>query len=288
MNIGVSSYSLLKALRSKEMNIEGMFQWIKKIGGNHVEIVPFGFDVTLDTAPVIREQAKQAGLDISNYAIGANFGLDDKKQYAEEIERVKRQVDIAAELGVKHMRHDVANRKNGTITTFINELDKLATACKEITEYASSYGIVTSIENHGLYLQGSDRVIALVERVDHPNFRLTLDVGNFVCTDEDPAIAVEKCLPYASMVHIKDFYVRERNDLLQDGWIKTAGGKKIRGSIIGQGDLPIDRILHIITNSNYNSWLSIEFEGMEDCLVGTAAGFKYVQRIVDKEVAAYE
>ncbi|WP_257351052.1 sugar phosphate isomerase/epimerase family protein [Pseudalkalibacillus decolorationis] len=287
MNIGVSSYSLLQTLRSNEIAVEGMFQWIQQIGGTHVEIVPHGFDVTLDTAPVIREQAIQEGLAISNYAIGANFAVDDEKQYKEEIERVKRQVDVAAALGVKHMRHDAATRPNGTITTFINELDQLASACKEITEYASSYGIVTSIENHGLYLQGSDRVIALLDRVDHPNFRFTLDVGNFVCADEDPAIAVEKCLPYASMVHIKDFYVREANELLQDSWIQTAGGKKIRGSVIGQGDLPIDRILHTILESSYDSWLSIEFEGIEHCLDGTAKGFQYVQNQVNKECATH-
>ncbi|WP_408011083.1 sugar phosphate isomerase/epimerase family protein [Pseudalkalibacillus sp. A8] len=287
MKIGVSTYSLLHALQSNEIAVEGMFQWIKQIGATHVEIVPHGLAVTLDTAPIIREQANQAGLEISNYAISANFAVEDEKQYRDEIKRVKNEVDVAAALGVTLMRHDAATRANATITTFINELDQLAVACKEITEYASSYGIVTSIENHGFYLQGSDRIIALLDRVDHPNFRLTLDVGNFVCTDEDPAIAVKKCLPYVSMVHIKDFYIREANHLLQGDWIQTAGGKKIRGSIIGQGDLPINDILHTIIESSYDGFLSIEFEGIEPCLYGTEKGFQYVQKIINKEGRTY-
>ncbi len=287
MKIGVSSYSLLNALRSKELTVEAMFQWVKQIGGTHVEIVPLGFEATLESAPIIREQAKKVGVEISNYAISANFAVDDDNNYIEEIQRVKHQVDVAAALGVTHMRHDVAKRANGTITTFVNELDRLASACREITEYASSFNITTSIENHGFYIQGSDRVIALLDRVNHSNCRLTLDVGNFVCIDEEPAIAVKKCLPYASMVHVKDFYLREENDELIDGWIQTAGGKKIRGSIIGQGDVPINRIISIVKESGYNSWLSIEFEGMENCLDGTATGFQYVKNQLNKEGAVY-
>ncbi|SHN34636.1 sugar phosphate isomerase/epimerase family protein [Gracilibacillus kekensis] len=284
MDIGVSSYSLLKALKSNELTVDGMFEWIKENEGTHVEIVPHGFEVSLDTASEIYQQAQKAGLEISNYAIGANFAVEDEDQYRTEIERVKKHVDIANALGAKHMRHDAASRTGGTITTFINDLDRIADACREITEYATTYGIVTSIENHGLYLQGSDRVIALIDRVNHPNFRLTLDVGNFVCADEDTYIAVKKCLPYASMVHIKDFYVREEADKLQDGWIQTSGGKRIRGSIIGQGDLPIKKILHNILESNYDSWLSIEFEGMENSQYGTAVGLQYVDAIINKEV----
>ncbi|MGP4040863.1 sugar phosphate isomerase/epimerase family protein [Gracilibacillus sp. D59] len=287
MMIGVSSYSLLQALRSEELTVVSMMQWIKQMGGTHVEIVPHGFEVTLDTASDIREQAEAIGLEISNYAISANFAVDDQQKYQEELQRVKHHVDIAHALGVKHMRHDAASRADGTITTFINELDQIAHACREITEYADTFGIVTSIENHGFYLQGSDRVIALLDRVNHPNFRLTLDVGNFACTDEDTAIAVKKCLPYASMVHIKDFYVREKNEALQKGWIETAGGKKIRGSIVGQGDLPIDEILSIIAESNYDSWVSIEFEGMEDCIEGTATGLAFVVQGIKKEVSSH-
>ena len=30
---------------------------------------------------------------------------------------------------------------------------------------------------------------------------MTLDVGNFLCVDEDAIIGVKKCLPYAVMIH---------------------------------------------------------------------------------------
>ncbi|QGH36795.1 TIM barrel protein [Gracilibacillus salitolerans] len=283
MKFGVSSYSLLQALRYDGITVTDIFQWIKEIGATHVEIVPHGFEVSLETATTIRKQAEEVGLEISNYAISANFVTDDKQAFQKEIERVKHHVDIAHALNVKHMRHDAASRTNGTITTFIRDLDQVADACREITTYAASYGIVTSIENHGFYLQGSDRVLALLERVNHPNFRLTLDVGNFACVDEDTSIAVKKCLPYASMVHLKDFYVREQNNQLQEGWIETAGGKKIRGSIVGQGDLPINEILSTISASDYDSWISIEFEGMENCMDGTAYGFSYVKNRLKKE-----
>lgn len=54
-------------------------------------------------------------------------------------------------------------------------------------------------------------VLLVIHATDRPNFKTTLDVGNFMCADEDPVVEVKKNAPYASMVHIKDFYLRSTN-----------------------------------------------------------------------------
>ena len=61
------------------------------------------------------------------------------------------------------------------------------------------------VENHGFFCQDSDRVELLVNKVAHKNFGLLVDMGNFLCVDEDPAVAVGRCAPYAFNVHVKDF-----------------------------------------------------------------------------------
>ncbi|MBO1913903.1 TIM barrel protein, partial [Microvirga sp. 3-52] len=117
------------------------------------------------------------GIDISNYAISANFLTEDETSYLAEIDRVKKEVDIAARLGVKFMRHDVAARPlpDCTIKNFENDLPKLVAACQQIADYAKGLGITTSVENHGFYIQSSDRVQSLINHVDRDNFKTTLD-----------------------------------------------------------------------------------------------------------------
>lgn len=281
MKLGISSYSLYQAMQEGTMSILDVIEWIADIGGEHIEIVPLGFDFTDNPELIhkLKEKAYQVGIDISNYAIGANFVTESKEAYEMEINRVKGEVDIAHLLGVKLMRHDVASRPDPSIIHFNHDLESLASACRTIADYASKYQIITSVENHGYYIQASDRVLSLMDAVNRPNFKTTLDVGNFVCVDENPLIAVQKNIRYASMVHIKDFYIRQAGRNPGEGWFKSAGGSYLRGAIAGQGDLPLWDILRIVKGSGYNGYLSIEFEGMEDCRKGTRIALDNVRRI---------
>jgi sugar phosphate isomerase/epimerase len=274
MKIGVSSYSLSRAIVAKQLTIIDAISWIVDNGGQHIEIVPIGFDLVENPQLIeaIRSKASDLHVDISNYAIGANFALQEEAAYEQEINRVMKQVDIANGLGVKLMRHDVATSADTSIQQFLDDLPRLAQACQRIADYASQFGITTSVENHGYYIQASDRIQALIHAVNRPNFRSTLDIGNFMCVDEDPLVATMKNLSYASMVHLKDFYLRPAFRNPGSGWFTTAGGNYLKGAIVGHGDIDMWEVLRRIKQSGYDGYLSIEFEGMEDCQVGTKLG----------------
>ncbi|HEY2494185.1 MAG TPA: sugar phosphate isomerase/epimerase [Paenibacillus sp.] len=281
MKLGVSSYSLYQAMQAGTMNILDVVEWVADNDGQHIEIVPFGFDFIAqpELEDQIREKAAEVGIAVSNYAIGANFITDSEEAYEAEIARVISEVDRAHRLGAKLMRHDVASRPDTSIINFNNDLDTIARASQRIADHAIKYDITTSVENHGYYVQASDRVQALIHAVDRSNFKTTLDVGNFVCVDEDPVTAVKKNIGLASMVHIKDFYIRPEHRNPGDGWFQSAGQNFLRGAIAGQGDLDIWEILRIVKQSGYDGYLSIEYEGMEECRKGTKIAMDNVNRI---------
>ncbi|TCZ76576.1 sugar phosphate isomerase/epimerase [Paenibacillus albiflavus] len=283
MKIGLSSYSLFREIKSGSMTIIDAIRWVAAEGGKHIEIVPVGFDIAQDSdlPERIREEARQAQIDVSNYAIGANFIVENEQKLRDEVDRVKRQVDIASRLGVKLMRHDVASRPiaEATLTNYIKDLGLLVEVCQEIADYAAQYDIVTSIENHGYYIQGSNRVITLVEQVNRPNFRTTLDVGNFLCVDENPLDAIKRSLPYASIVHLKDFYLRPAHRNPGDGWFPTASGNYLRGAVLGQGDIDLYEVLRLIKQSGYSGYFSVEFEGLEECKWGSKTSMENAVRI---------
>ena len=287
MKIGLSSYSLLQALDRGEMSIIDAIQWVADQGGEHIEIVPdLGFSLKDNPKLIdeIRKTAAEVEIDISNYAIGANFITETEDEFRAEIDRVKKEVDIANRLGVKFMRHDVASRPipETTIKNFEKDLPQLVLACQEIADYANGYGITTSVENHGFYIQASDRVQSLINHVDRPNFKTTLDVGNFLCVDEDPVAAVKNNMPYASIVHIKDFLYRPAHLYPGEGWIQTTFGNYLRGTIVGHGDLKMREIIKAIEDSGYDGYISIEFEGMEECKQASKMGMDHVRRLWDE------
>ena len=80
MKLGISSYSLYQAMNKGEMTITDVIDYVAEIGGEHIEIVPLGFNLkeTPELIDTIKSHAASKGLEISNYAIGANFAeLDD-------------------------------------------------------------------------------------------------------------------------------------------------------------------------------------------------------------------
>ena len=284
MKLGISTYSLHKAFVKGEMTIPDIIRYSAELGAKHVEIVPLGYSLTGEQASWIEEikqTAAECGIELSNYAIAANFADLDEEATAIEIERVMSEVDVAARLGVQKMRFDIAFSTDTSLEHYIQELPRYVAICQQLADYALEYNITMSIENHGLFVQQSDRVYTLVNRVNRPNFKTTLDVGNFLCVDENPLCAIARNLPIASMVHLKDFYYRDKDLQLGDGWFQSTGGNWLRGAIVGQGDLNMPKIIKMIKMSGYDGFISIEFEGMEDCKLGTKLAFEYVQRVWD-------
>ncbi|GIP43989.1 sugar phosphate isomerase [Paenibacillus sp. J45TS6] len=284
MKLGLSSYSLYQALKKGTMTIADVIDFTADHGGEHIEIVPLGYNLTEqpELIDLIVAKAAERGIEISNYAIGANFLVDSEEAYQQEIARVKNEVDIADRLGVKLMRHDVASSPDVSIANFNANIDRLAAACREIAEYAGKYGITTSVENHGYFIQHSDRVQALIHAVNMPNFKTTLDVGNFLCADEQPLAGVKNNLPYASIVHIKDFYVRPAGQNPGDGFFRSTAGNYLRGAVVGQGDIPMRDVIQLVKASGYDGYLSLEFEGVEDCEFGARVGLANVKRFWDE------
>jgi len=284
MKVGLSTYSLSQAINAGEMDLMGAIQWIAENGGEQVEFSPSGYSFT-DNPDLIKaavKKSKDLGLDIASYTIGANFIQDTEKEYCAEIDRVKKEVDIAGALGVKLMRHDAGNRpkEEATVENFEKDLPKLADACREVADHAKQYGITTSVENHGFHVQSSERVQRLVLMVDRDNFRTLVDIGNFLCVDEDPFSAVKNNLPFASHIHMKDFYIRKQVPC--DNWLETPHGNFLRGAIVGLGDVDVPRIIKLIKDSGYDNYISIEFEGWEECKLGSRVGMANVRKIWDE------
>ncbi|WP_409344289.1 sugar phosphate isomerase/epimerase family protein [Paenibacillus sp. MBLB4367] len=285
MKIGLSTYSLLKAIKAGEMTVLDVIQWIADNGGEHMEIVPYGFTLVdnPELADAVREKAKEAGIALSNYSMPANFVQETDEAFEAEVARVKEHVDLVHRLGMKHMRHDVTAftlpPEKMTIEWFEDSLPLIVKGSRLIADYAAQFGITTTIENHGFSVQASDRVQRVLLAVDRPNFKTTLDVGNFMCVDEHSLVGVKKNLPYASLVHFKDFYFRPYYQHPGEGeWFKTANGNFLRGAIVGQGDIEIREIVKLVKQSGYDGYITLEFEGMEECRIGSKIGMDNLRR----------
>ena len=285
MKISISSYSFQYDISRHAETQFSVIKKAKELGADAIEftdLIPTGGITQLEYAKQLRIEAKNQGVEISAYSVGGNFLTKDIN---EEVERLKAQVEVAAELGVKLMRHDIGYvfprevRKN---RGFADIVDVLADGCRRITEYAATKGIRTMIENHGFFCQDSERVELLVNRVAHDNFGLLVDIGNFLCADESPITAVSRTAPYAIYFHIKDFIFKSGQECcIGKGFIQTRGGNYIRGTVAGQGVVPVSQCVAILKKAGYDGYLSLEFEGPERLDYALSEGIGYIKRICE-------
>ena len=75
MKVGLSTYSLLDAIKAGEMDVLDVVDWIADNGGEHMEIVPYGFTLVdnPELADKVRDRAEEKGIELSNYSMPANF-----------------------------------------------------------------------------------------------------------------------------------------------------------------------------------------------------------------------
>lgn len=282
MKIGVSSYSFSKLINKGEMTQADCVEKAKEIGFDAIEFVdmiPEEGYTEESYAKLIRERAEKAGIEITAYTVGARLITDSDEETEAEIKRIMKKVDVAEILGVKLMRHD-AYFSQAKYRSFDASLPELADNIRRITEYAESKGIRTMVENHGFICQDSIRVEKIFNAVNHPNFGLLCDIGNFLCVDENPVTAVSRVAPYAFHAHIKDFYVHGF-DYPADGCIVTRGCNKIKGAPAGYGDVPVKQCVAILKKAGFTGNFSLEFEGAEPCIPSLEKALAFIKAIED-------
>ena len=293
---GISIYGVSRKIRKGELSPIAAFNRICEMGAEVVELVPFGFNLveTPELKKDFKEASAKAGVPIGNYSLNANFLMLNDEQYKNEIERVKRHMDMVSDMEIATMRVDSAAfsrpMSENTIEKFEEELPLIVRTYEELCDYAKPLGITVLLENHGFHANGSERVRQILTSVKRDNFAHQMDVGNYTCVDDIPEIAAKKMIGFAKTVHMKDFYIRPAHRdpggavefSCENSWFRSVNGTFLRGSILAQGDIDIWNIMRTIKTSDFDGDIYLEYEGMEECEYGTAASFANMMRIYNE------
>ena len=104
---------------------------------------------------------------------------------------------------------------------------------------AEKCGVTLGLENHWGLGRTPEGVLRIVEAIDSPWLRCTLDTGNFL---EDPYDKLEQMAPKTAFVQAKTYF---------------------GGGIWYSLDLDYSRIAEMLGKHNYQGFVSLEFEGHE-------------------------
>lgn len=254
LKLSLAAYSYRQYLTgdAPRMNLFAFADLAADLRVDAIEPTSYYFPPDVDSGYLQRLQrhAFLLGLDISGTAIGNDFCVAEGPAQSEQIERTKMWIDRAADLHAPVIRTFAGSTPKGD--TDAAALERVVAAYKEVLPYAAERGIMLALENHGGITSTPDQMLKLIEAIDHPNFGVNLDSGNF--HTEDPYADLARIAPYAVNVQIKTE-------------VSRAGKKE-------EADLA--RLVGILREAKYSGYVALEYEAAEDCLTAIP---RYVERL---------
>jgi sugar phosphate isomerase/epimerase len=184
---------------------------------------------------------------------GARFLLDPRRKHqptllsAEAADRARRldflrhAVDVAAELGSDAVSFWSGTPRDGAPDADL--MDRLVEGCRELCAHADGRQARLAFEPEpGMFIDTMARFAELRERVNHPRFGLTLDVGHLHCQGEVPIREhVQRWRDVLWNVHVEDMRRGTHDHLM-----------------FGEGEMDFGEVLGALREVGYTGGLHVE------------------------------
>lgn len=258
--IGVSSYSFWRY--QEGMEPPGMVWCIERAA----EMGFDGFEVLevqmgRKDNPHVREIKRAAllnGLNLCGMSTHQGFVTPDPEVRQANLDKTIASLELAYDLGIPTIRVNtgrwgtsgdfnelMANKgKEPTQKGYTDEqgFEWVINAYDTLAREAEERGIVMGLENHWGLGRDAVGVQRVIDAVDSPWLRATLDTGNFL---EDQYAQFEALAPEAVFVQAKTYY---------------------GGGVWYTLEIDYPRVAQMLRNAGYRGYVSLEFEGKEDPL----------------------
>lgn len=196
---------------------------------------------------------------------GARFLLDPHRKHRptlvdaepagreRRLDFLRRSVDVARGLGA-----DAVSFWSGAVTDAASEAEwtgRLVDGCRRLCDHAASAGVRLAFEPEpGMAVDTMERFAALFERIRHPSFGLTLDVGHLVCQGEVPVSEhVRRWRDVLWNVHVEDMRPGVHDHLM-----------------FGEGEVDFGDVLGALQSVGYAGGVNVELSRHSHDAVDTA------------------
>jgi len=257
--IGISSYSFWGFRREALRDLPTCLDHAARFGFDGFEILQRQLPST-DNSELqkLKRQAFLLGLDLIGYSTHQGFLSPEPDKRDAQVKHTIDCIEQAYALGIPTMR--VNSGTWGTSKDFNDLMAKhgieeplpgyteedaygwVIDAYRQVVPIAEKCGVVLGLENHwglGVTPEGVKRV---VDAIDSPWLKVTLDTGNFLA---DPYDRLARLAPDTVLLQAKTYF---------------------GGGVWYTLDLDYPRIAGIMKKAGFTGYVSLEFEGKEDPL----------------------
>lgn len=205
MKLGFSAWAM------REMPIDEQVKLVASLGYRGIELVCTP-DASTDVARLdaaerrrIRGLILSTGLELPSIAGHAPILEPDPANLAANLARVRAAFDLAVDLAGPAGPPCVVLMGYGASETYEAEREMIAERFQRLAEDANERGVTIALEFHvGQAIDRPERVLWLLDRVNHPSFRLNHDVSHFDVMGYSIPDSVRPVVGQVVHTHMKD------------------------------------------------------------------------------------
>lgn len=215
-------------------------------------------------ASALRAMLARHGLRLSALSAGNDFLQPDDAGMARQVERLQRVCRLAELAGTKLLRIDGGWAKDSVPAE--RWFDLMVAGLRAVRPFIESGGYTLALDNHGLVTNDADLQVRIFEAVGSENVGANVDTMNYRWAGHDLATVgrfYEVIAPYARHVHFKD---------------GTGSREHYRGTVLGAGEIDLERAVRELRAVGYNGAWTVEYEGPRaDAEAGYRAGLEWLR-----------
>ncbi len=139
------------------------------------------------------------------------------------------------------------------------ELEGMHEGMRLLSELAGENGLILTIEDFDHVLSPIATMAGMSSFLEAaPDLKVTLDTGNFIFSGEDVLTAQQLFLKKIAHVHLKDRLWSRPGE----GDVLTCpDGRKLYPCAVGDGDIPINDVLRVLSEAQYTGYVVAEHFG---------------------------
>ena len=254
MRLSCSSWSHHRSLEAGEFSLASWIEHCAKdLALDGVEIEDKHFpDSSTAALQTVRRLIADHGLALANVTTFNDFGNEEERKNASELDKVKRWIDNARALGAASLRVFAGWPKGPRQAAWDRMIPWLARAA----EYAKAQGVILVLENHnhGGFIQTSADTLLALRQVDSSHLKPLLDTGNYL----DGMKSIAQIAPLAAHVHAKLLKLDPK-------------GKEVNIDHVG--------VFKLLAQANYQGFVSAEYEGEEQETRTVPRAIRYLREL---------
>ncbi|MBU4198939.1 MAG: sugar phosphate isomerase/epimerase [Verrucomicrobia bacterium] len=273
MKKSVCHYSFHRTWTAEKWTCERLAEEVKILG---VEGIDFhaGLLGAVEEAPgKIRAALGKTGLTLSGLSMSNNFNQSDPALLKNQIDTVKRWLQVAAEVKAPVSRifgGHIQDRSNPV--ELRQGFDRIIAALGELVQEAEKLGVILALENHGGLPCTGEEQVEVIKKINSKYLRATIDVGNYLQGGQEGHVGTTIAAPFAAYVHFKDFRKKPAS--------KTGSRWDLESCTVGQGDIQHRQCLEVLKKAGYNGFIALEYEGADDEKIGIPQSLAYMNTIM--------